>query len=1352
MKASDEEEYGNFYTSRSGNGQNRYRYTREYSPSRGHHSNSPSSNMGGGDPSPYNLPQGRSYSRSSSGYGTTSRSSGGGGGMGNEYQPQPPPCCHQFYHPPPPPIPLHSSPSHFNTIPHPPLQYRDVPACATLNRSCYNSRRSNNHPYTSSSYYGTTEPSPYADPRSDIYYTSTLTRHPRHSSSRGFPPEQQDPKIYDAPPSQSYHHPSLSTGGGGGGASGLGSSGGSSSGNIRNYGVSVGGMGNVVPVLSGVGMSGLPPGQTSSILRLDEPRIYSSSALQLGSNASSASLQRSSSPQHHAPHFIDRSISLIRLDNSGNQVISGGGGASISSTASNTSAAGGNNGGVMADSGVGSSVTLSSGGAQPRFVLPHFRIKFADESRPENLKTDGIYRTFAPDLQSQQQQQAQRASQQQNESTVASNLVKTAIELGSSSDPLAVTSITPNKTKFKTLTILENTCKPVVEMSDKAVQSSQLPEQWSLVSSGSESRRISVGAVSPPGNSPPPAPTLGGVPDLLPTCIVRHGPEYASNNNPWRNSGNILPSSPRRSFHNGASGPSCPNGPSSSRGCTSKNIGAGSSLSATYSQSHHYNPIMNSINHQPPCQQPHNVPGNLHNQKETKWNALRKYIRGETKTFFGLDETTELKEEWLSRRKRFASRRYSERNVDSMPPPSPYQLPPVGHLGGHGPMHPHNHDQPDAGRIPALDSRAVGRVNGGRSRRTRKKDHVFVIYWNVIRWIFWSIRFGRTGQRVAAGAGCGSDTNPGAAAGTPGRVPLASQMSRDRTRSRSVSPNTLSELPPSVNISPQELFFDDLEENIRNSTHHLQPPGRGLHWRIARSYPAMGGMQHSNRIPAQLLNKVLDNSERQQFRQGIRQPTSSPSKLCLIDEYEDFRPYFTYWISIVQIVILIVIMILYGLAPVGMDLHRKSSLVLVTSLSLQQMEVIQPANFWVGPSAGDLIHLGAKYAPCMRRDDVIYRRIVETRDRERQTACCIRNDNSGCVQSSRNECSNLLSTWKKWTRDDGPGGRISGSVCGLDPKYCEAPASIAPYEWPDDITKWPICRKTRGIAGLAQKDKTAEHMVCEVIGHPCCIGIHAKCLITTREYCRFVNGYFHEEASLCSQVSCLQDVCGMFPFLAEDHPDQFYRLISSLFLHAGLGHIMITLVFHMFILRDVEKLAGPLRTMCIYMGAGIAGNLASVLLEPHRAEVGPGGSQYGLLACLLVELLHMWGMLRRPWQALGKMSLVIGILFIIGFLPWVDNFAHAAGFVAGFLLSHALMPYIAFGKYSTYRKWLEVVICLSGYFAILVTLLIVFYLGVGDCEICSWCKVLNCLPLTPDFCGEQEINFKPSGGGINLIT
>ena len=53
----------------------------------------------------------------------------------------------------------------------------------------------------------------------------------------------------------------------------------------------------------------------------------------------------------------------------------------------------------------------------------------------------------------------------------------------------------------------------------------------------------------------------------------------------------------------------------------------------------------------------------------------------------------------------------------------------------------------------------------------------------------------------------------------------------------------------------------------------------------------------------------------------------------------------------------------------------------------------------------DLIHLGAKYTPCMRRDAKIYEIIEEERNNEADTGCCIRNDNSGCVQTSRDKCS-----------------------------------------------------------------------------------------------------------------------------------------------------------------------------------------------------------------------------------------------------------------------------------------------------------------------------------------------------------
>lgn len=55
----------------------------------------------------------------------------------------------------------------------------------------------------------------------------------------------------------------------------------------------------------------------------------------------------------------------------------------------------------------------------------------------------------------------------------------------------------------------------------------------------------------------------------------------------------------------------------------------------------------------------------------------------------------------------------------------------------------------------------------------------------------------------------------------------------------------------------------------------------------------------------------------------------------------------------------------------------------------------------------DLIHLGAKYAPCMRWDSVLDREIKDDRLKERDTACCIRKDRSGCVQSPKSECSKI---------------------------------------------------------------------------------------------------------------------------------------------------------------------------------------------------------------------------------------------------------------------------------------------------------------------------------------------------------
>jgi hypothetical protein len=139
-------------------------------------------------------------------------------------------------------------------------------------------------------------------------------------------------------------------------------------------------------------------------------------------------------------------------------------------------------------------------------------------------------------------------------------------------------------------------------------------------------------------------------------------------------------------------------------------------------------------------------------------------------------------------------------------------------------------------------------------------------------------------------------------------------------------------------------------------------------------------------------------------------------------------------------------------------------------------------------------------------------------------------------------------------------------------------------------------------------------------------------------------------------------------------------------------------------------------------------------------QVGPAGSQFGLLACLIVEVLNSWPILKHPNQALCKLLSITLALFLIGLLPWVDNYAHLFGFVFGFLLSYALLPFISFGVYERRKKIALIWVCLLSAGFLFSCLVLLFYIiPVYDCKICSY---FNCIPFTRDFCASQNINFK----------
>ena len=482
---------------------------------------------------------------------------------------------------------------------------------------------------------------------------------------------------------------------------------------------------------------------------------------------------------------------------------------------------------------------------------------------------------------------------------------------------------------------------------------------------------------------------------------------------------------------------------------------------------------------------------------------------------------------------------------------------------------------------------------------------------------------------------------------------------------------------------------------------------------------------------------VVGNMFRRRFKRRRRDRTPQTH----LDDFTDSRPYFTYWVTTVQVVVFLAAVLTYGFGPFGVGLARSTGLVLTEWLTLEQVDVREPANFWVGPSAKDLIHLGAKFTPCMRRDRLIVGKISREAQREAAEAgCCVKNDRSGCVTTSRRKCSKLLSVFHKWSADaPGPDQRTSGPVCGQDPRYCRTGAAT----WPDDIAAWPICHSR--IDGADTGMPLPEHMSCEATARPCCVGIHGRCELRSEEFCSWVKGSYHPEATLCSQVSCMGDVCGMLPFADLRRPDQFYRLWTSLFLNAGVVHLSIVVFIQLYLMRDLEKLLGCLRLGLIYFGSGIVGNLASAVFIPYRAEVGASGALFGVLATFVVEVVKTWEILGSPWLALGQLLAVMGVLLLLGLVPWVDNYAHAFGFVTGLLLAYAILPELrkfpdghgedVAAKVSRGKRAAAVVAAI----VIFCTLFTVFYTFAFDC---AFCKLLSCLPIFDDFCAEQNIDFQ----------
>ncbi len=132
---------------------------------------------------------------------------------------------------------------------------------------------------------------------------------------------------------------------------------------------------------------------------------------------------------------------------------------------------------------------------------------------------------------------------------------------------------------------------------------------------------------------------------------------------------------------------------------------------------------------------------------------------------------------------------------------------------------------------------------------------------------------------------------------------------------------------------------------------------------------------------------------------------------------------------------------------------------------------------------------------------------------------------------------------------------------------------------------------------------------------------------------------------------------------------EWWRLVTSLFLHFGLLHLLFNLWALFQVGHLVEKLLGRAAYVLVYLGSGVIGSLASIVWHGDRLwSAGASGAIFGVYGALLG---YLWrekrGMPRTLFSPMLKSTVVFaGYNLAYGAThPGIDNVAHLGGLLGG---------------------------------------------------------------------------------------
>ena len=166
--------------------------------------------------------------------------------------------------------------------------------------------------------------------------------------------------------------------------------------------------------------------------------------------------------------------------------------------------------------------------------------------------------------------------------------------------------------------------------------------------------------------------------------------------------------------------------------------------------------------------------------------------------------------------------------------------------------------------------------------------------------------------------------------------------------------------------------------------------------------------------------------------------------------------------------------------------------------------------------------------------------------------------------------------------------------------------------------------------------------------------------IAVYAYTSYVGGNFlSTDYSVLLQYGQVNDLVINFGY--------YYQLLTSMFIHADLAHIVGNMLFlFIFGLRGEEMFSLP-EYLSIYFLGGLTGNLLSLLLLPSTTiSVGASGAIFAMFGAAIIYA-------RRSFRqsVIGALIYAFFLLFLSSGIG-VNNFAHLGGLATGLVIGYVL--------------------------------------------------------------------------------